>query len=162
MSASYSITTPAPTDRSVVEHGNLLRCKKVRLVMNPRAGHNFRRIADVLAVFSAAGWKTDMAVKLHGGHAMELATKAAEDGYELIIAYGGDETISQVVNGLMAANGKRQAGIVGDLPGGNAHQWVTETSESLDPVKAALSLIGSEVGTVDLGHIQVQELKFPN
>ena len=103
-----------------------------------------------------------MAVKLNGGHAMELATGAAEEGYDLIIAYGGDGTVNQVVNGVMAANGKRQPVIVGALPGGTANQWVTETSEPNDPIKAALSLIDSDVGTVDLGRIQVQELGFPN
>ena len=46
----------APTGQSAVEHGTLMRCKKVRLIMNPRAGHHFTRISDVLAVFSAAGW----------------------------------------------------------------------------------------------------------
>src|SRR5437588_2301878 len=146
--------------RSVVR--NRMRCKKVRLVINSRAGHNFTRISEVLAVFSAAGWRTDMAVKLYGGHTMELATRAAEEGYDLVIAYGGDGTVNQVVNGVMAANGKRQPGIVGVLPGGTANQWVTETSEPIDPVKAALSLIDSDVGMVDLGRIQVQELKFPN
>ncbi len=140
-----------------------MRCRKVRLVINPRAGHNFTRISDVLAVFSAAGWKTDMAVKLYSGHAMELASEAAEEGYDLVIAYGGDGTINQVVNGVMAANGKkRQPVIVGVLPGGTANQWVTETSEPIDPVKAALSLIDSDVDEVDLGRIQVQGLKFPN
>ncbi|TMF46188.1 MAG: hypothetical protein E6I32_11960, partial [Chloroflexi bacterium] len=137
-----------------------MRCKKVRLIINPRAGHNFTRISEVLAVFSAAGWRTDMAVKLYGGHTMELATRTAEEGYDLVIAYGGDGTVNQVVNGVMAANGKRQPGIVGVLPGGTANQWVTETSEPIDPVKAALSLIDSDVGMVDLGRIQVQELKF--
>src|SRR5947199_2792191 len=128
--------------RSVVR--NRMRCKKVRLIINPRAGHNFTRISEVLAVFSAAGWRTDMAVKLYGGHTMELATRAAEEGYDLVIAYGGDGTINQVVNGVMAANGKRQP-VVGVLPGGTANQWVTETDEPIDPIKAALSLIDSDV-----------------
>src|SRR2546421_4468177 len=138
---------------------NRMRCKKVRLVINPRAGHNFTRISEVLAVFSAAAWRTDMAVKLYGGHTMELASRAAEEGYDLVIAYGGDGTINQVVNGVMAANGKRQP-VVGVLPGGTANQWVTETDEPIDHIKAALSLIDSDVGMVDLGRIQVQELKF--
>jgi diacylglycerol kinase family enzyme len=48
------------------------------------------------------------------------------------------------------------------LPGGTANQWVSETGERIDPVKAALSLIDSDVGAVDLGHIQVQALNSPN
>src|SRR5207248_1251148 len=108
-------SAPAPTGQAAARadtrdggqaRRKLMRCKKVRLIINPRAGLNFTKITDVLAVFSAAGWKTDIAVKLHGGHAMELATEAVEDGYDLVIAYGGDGTINQVVNGIMAANSK--------------------------------------------------------
>lgn len=147
--------------RSAIRTRMRRKKKKVRLIINPRAGHNFTRISDVLAVFSAAGWKTDLAVKLHGGHTMELATEAAEEGYDLVIAYGGDGTINQVVNGVMFADGMQQP-VVGVLPGGTANQWVSETGEHIDPVKAALSLIDSDVGAVDLGHIQVQALKLPN
>jgi YegS/Rv2252/BmrU family lipid kinase len=141
---------------------NLLRPKKAYLIINPRAGHNFTRVADVLAVLSAAGWKTGIAVKQYGGHATELATRAAEQDYDLIIAYGGDGTISHVVNGVMGAKGKGQRKIIGVIPGGTANQWAAETSVPVDPVKAALALIDSNVRTVDLGRIQVQEIKFPN
>lgn len=139
-----------------------LRCKKAFLIINPRAGHNFTRIADVLAVLSAAGWKTDIAVKQHGGHAVELATRAIEQGYDLVIAYGGDGTINQVVNGVMGANGKARRKAIGVIPGGTANQWAAETSVPVDPVKAALALIDSNVRTVDLGRVQVQEITFPN
>ena len=141
---------------------NLIRCKKTFLVINPRAGHNFTRIADVLAVLSAAGWKTDIAVKQHAGHAVELATRAVEQGYDLVIAYGGDGTINQVVNGVMGANGKGRRKAIGVIPGGTANQWAAETSVPVDPVKAALALIDSNVHTVDLGRVQVQEITFPD
>ncbi len=141
---------------------SLLRCKKAYLVINPRAGQNVIRIADVLAILSAAGWKTSIAVKQYPGHAIELATRAAEQGYDLIIAYGGDGTINHVVNGVMGAKGKEQRKIIGVIPGGTANQWATETSVPADPVKAALALIDSNVRTVDLGRIRVQEIKFPN
>ena len=141
---------------------SLLRCKKAYLVINPRAGQNVTRIADVLAILSAAGWKTSIAVKQYAGHVIELATRAAEQGYDLIIAYGGDGTINHVVNGVMGAKGKGQRKIIGVIPGGTANQWAAETSVPVDPVKAALALIDSDVRTVDLGRIQLQEIKFPN
>src|SRR5205807_7339159 len=139
-----------------------IRCKKTFLVINPRAGHNFTRIADVLAVLSAAGWKTDIAVKQHAGHAVELATRAVEQGYDLVIAYGGDGTINQVVNGVMGANGKGRRKAIGVIPGGTANQWAAETSVPVDPAKAALALIDSNVRTVDLGRVKVQEITFPD
>ena len=151
-------------DKSAVEYSerSLLRCKKAHLIINPRAGHNFTRISDVLALLSAAGWKTDIAVKHYVGHAIELATRAAEQDYDLVIAYGGDGTINHVVNGVMSAKGKRQRIAIGVIPGGTANQWASETSVPLDPVKATLALIDSDVRAVDLGRIRVQEIMFPN
>src|SRR6266480_4539033 len=142
--------------------GSILRCKKALLIINPRAGHNFTRISDVLAVLSAAGWKTDIAVKHYAGHAIELATRATEQDYDLVIAYGGDGTINHVVNGVMSAKGKRQRIAIGVIPGGTANQWASETSVPLDPVKATLALIDSDVRAVDLGRLRVQDIMFPN
>lgn len=93
-----------------------MKCKKACLVINPRAGENLAKISDVMAVLSAVGWKTDIAIKEYGGHTMELATRAAGKHYDLVIAYGGDGTLNQVVNGVM--NTKGQQSIVGLIPGG--------------------------------------------
>jgi YegS/Rv2252/BmrU family lipid kinase len=132
---------------------DIMKCKSVCLIINPRLGQNVSRIADLLAVFSAAGWKTKTVLKEFGGHAEELAKKAAEAGHDLVIAYGGDGTLNQVVNGVMAA--ERSRTIVGVLPGGTANVWAHEIGLPEDPVKAALLLINSEGRRVDLGHVQV-------
>jgi diacylglycerol kinase family enzyme len=152
------------SDKSAVKYstGSPLRCKKAYLIINPRAGHNFTRISDVLAILSAAGWKTDIAVKHYAGHAIELATRAAEQDYDLVIAYGGDGTINHVVNGVMAAKGKGRRKVIGVIPGGTVNQWASETSVPIDPVKATLALIESKVHTVDLGRLQIQEIVFPD
>jgi len=152
------------SDKSAAKYAkvSVLRGKKAYVIINPRAGHNFTRIADVLAVLSAAGWKTDIAVKHYAGHTIELATMAAEGDYDLVIAYGGDGTINHVVNGVMGAKGKKRRKVIGVIPGGTANQWASETSVPVDPVKAALALLGSNVHTVDLGRLQVQAIQFPN
>ncbi|TMC89041.1 MAG: diacylglycerol kinase family lipid kinase, partial [Chloroflexi bacterium] len=119
-----------------------MKCKKACLVINPRAGQNLAKLSDVIAVLSAVGWKTDIAIKEYGGHSMELATRAAEKNYDLVIAYGGDGTLNQVVNGVM--NAKGQQSIVGLIPGGTANVWAGEIGIPADPVKAALMLVNSE------------------
>ena len=136
-----------------------MKCKKACLVINPRAGQNLAKIADVLAVLSAAGWSTDIALKEYGGQTMDLATRAAEDGYDLVVAYGGDGTLNQVVNGVM--NAKGQHSIVGVIPGGTANVWAGEIGVPDDPVKAALALYNSEARKVDVGNVEVEGLTFP-
>lgn len=135
-----------------------MREKHAYLVINPRAGQDMTKLADVIAVLSAAGWKTDNALVEYSGHSTKLATKAAEQGYDLIIAHGGDGTINEVVNGVMKSKG--QQSLVGVLPGGTANQWATEIGMPLDPIKAALTLIESNARRVDIGCIEVQELTF--
>ncbi len=133
-------------------------CKRVCLVINPRDGQNLSKLTGILAVFAAAGWHTDIALKEYGGHTMELATKAARQDYDLVIAYGGDGTLNQVVNGVM--NDKKRKSIVGVLPGGTVNQWAAEVSIPQDPVKAALALVSSNVREVDVARVEVTSLTY--
>src|SRR2546423_4389199 len=96
-----------------------MKCKKACLVINPRAGQNLAKLTDVMAVLSAVGWKTDIAIKEYGGHTMELATRAAEKNYDLVIAYGGGGPFNQVGNG--GIDGKGRQSIVWLLSRGTAY-----------------------------------------
>lgn len=132
--------------------------KRACLVINPKDGQNLAKLTAVLAVLAAAGWETDIALKQYGGHTMELATEAAKKGYDVVIAYGGDGTLNQVVNGAM--NGKSQKSMVGLIPGGTANVWANEVGIPADPVKAALTLVSSEDRRVDVGRVEVKSLTF--
>ncbi|HEY5003505.1 MAG TPA: YegS/Rv2252/BmrU family lipid kinase [Ktedonobacteraceae bacterium] len=135
-----------------------MNCKKASLVINPRTGENVAKITDVLAILDAAGWKTNIALKEYGGHSLKLAQQASEDKSDLIIAYGGDGTLNQVVNGVMTT--KKSHSTVGVIPGGTANVWAGEVGIPVDPVKAALSLVNSEARKVDVGHVEVQGLAY--
>lgn len=137
-----------------------MKCKKVSLVINPREGQNLTKIAHILPILSAAGWSTDLALKEYGGQTMDLAARAAEADSDLVIAYGGDGTLNQVVNGVMHTKG--QHSIVGLIPGGTANVWASEISMPDDPVKAALTLVDSDARKVDVGHVTVEGLAFPD
>src|SRR3954454_12179710 len=138
-----------------------MKCKQASLVINPRAGQNIAKLPDILTVLAAADWNTHLALKEYGGQAMALATKAAEEGSDLVIAYGGDGTLNQVVNGVMSAR-RGQQSIVGVIPGGTVNVWAGEISVPGDPVNAALALIDSDTREVDLGHVEVEGLAFPD
>jgi len=133
-----------------------MKRKRASLIINPRAGQNLTQLSAILAILAAAGWKTELALKEYGGQTMALAQKAAEDGSERVIAYGGDGTLNQVVNGVMHA--QNQQNIVGLIPGGTANVWASEIGVPGDPVDAALALIDSEARKVDVGHVAVEGL----
>jgi diacylglycerol kinase family enzyme len=137
-----------------------MRTKKAALVINPRTGQNVIKLPNVLAVLSAAGWKIDTLLKEYGGHTMELANAAAEEEADMVIAYGGDGTVSQIVNGVM--NDKKQKSVVAVIPGGTANLWAGDIGVPSDPVQAVLSLIDSEVRKIDVGRVDIHEITYPD
>jgi YegS/Rv2252/BmrU family lipid kinase len=140
-------------------HGIVRRMKRTTacLVVHPRSGINLAKVPDVVAVLAAAGWTTDVVVKESKGQTMELSARAAEAGYDYVIAYGGDGTLNHVLNGVLAFAGKRPAA-VGVIPGGTANVWAAEVGIPADPARAAQVLVESDVRTVDVGHVGVESL----
>src|SRR6266567_9352438 len=53
------------------------------------------------------------------GHGRKLANEAAKQGTKLVIACGGDGTISEVANGIIESNGQVALGILPSGTGGD-------------------------------------------
>ena len=75
---------------------------RIRLIVNPNAdlGHSAQRAAEIhpiISEYEAIEWVTSD----YPTHTTQLAMEAASQGYELVIAAGGDGTVHEVVNGLM-------------------------------------------------------------
>lgn len=129
------------------------------LVVHPRSGANLARVPEIVRALDAANWSVDVAVKESKGQTMELAARAAEAGYDFVIAYGGDGTVNHVINGVLALKETRGAA-VGVIPGGTANVWAAEIGIPPDPVLAARALAASAVRNVDVGHVGVESLSF--
>ncbi len=72
-------------------------------MVNPKATTTSERSRDVLV--RALRSEVDLSVRYtrRRGHAMDLAREAAQEGVDLVVTLGGDGTVNEVVNGLMAA-----------------------------------------------------------
>ncbi len=131
--------------------------RKACLIINPRSGQNVIHLADILAVLNAAEYKTTVALKEYGGHSIEMAQQAAKDHFDLIIAYGGDGTLNQVVNGVMNTKGSQST--VAGISGGTVNLWANEIGMPTgNPAKAALALLDSEIRHVDVGHVMIEDI----
>ena len=86
-------TPPASTGRAATSTPPR-RC----IIFNPTAKGS--KAVQFLSFLDSLRSRCDLQPTLHPGHARELAREAVENGYETIIAAGGDGTMNEVVNGI--------------------------------------------------------------
>lgn len=91
----------------------------------------------------------DVVTTGHPGHARQLAVTAAAEGYERVIAIGGDGTINEVANGL--AHSQTALGII---PLGTGNDSATNLGVPSDPLAAAEHAMSAEPRQIDLGEIR--------
>lgn len=77
--------------------------KRARLIYNPTAGREVveRQLPQILHCFEKAGYETSCYATDQDWSAKREAKLAAERGFDLVIAAGGDGTVHEVVNGLV-------------------------------------------------------------
>jgi diacylglycerol kinase (ATP) len=96
--------------------------KKIKLILNPTANHgrSMQIAADLRPLMSehTADWSGTE----YPGHAIELARQAGEQGYDLVVAVGGDGTVHEVINGLMQVPAKTRPAL-GIVPLGSGNDF---------------------------------------
>jgi diacylglycerol kinase (ATP) len=130
---------------------------KTKLIVNPNAdlGRAWRTAADLRYLVEQYGG-ADWAGTVYPTHAIELARQAAEAGYELVIAAGGDGTVHEVLNGIMQAQ-VAQKPRLGVIPLGSGNDF--SHAVGIDP-KPALALRQAFQGStrrIDLGLFQTPQ-----
>lgn len=123
---------------------------KACLITNPRSGRGGIDLSEVLTILQGNRWEVTVRQKLHGGHATELAREAAQQGYDVVVACGGDGTLSEVVDGLVHSDVA-----IGTLPGGTENVWAHEVGISSRLRVAAMQLVSAVRRRVDVGHVTI-------
>src|SRR3954453_23017026 len=91
------------------------------LVVNPKATATTARARDVLAHALASETKLEVVQTKARGHAIELGHRARADGYDLVVALGGDGTVNEVVNGLLQDGPGPDVPALAVVPGGSTN-----------------------------------------
>lgn len=96
---------------------------KTILIVNPQSGggRTGRTLSQLLRALSSSFHSDQTLVTKYPGHGIELARKAASDGFHKVIAVGGDGTVNEVINGLMKASEDdklKELPLLGMLPQG--------------------------------------------
>ncbi|OGO62562.1 MAG: hypothetical protein A2Z45_07060 [Chloroflexi bacterium RBG_19FT_COMBO_55_16] len=124
---------------------------KTKLILNPnadlgRAWHWGADLRPIVEEFGGADWTGTV----YPTHATELACQAAEEGYELIIAVGGDGTTHEVVNGLMQVPAERRPRL-GVVPVGSGNDFAHNIGLPSRPELAMRQVFTGQPKRIDLG-----------
>ena len=130
--------------------------RRVALIYNPASGqYSARRAAAVqnaVTVFRNAGVAAELLVTNAAGGATEQAQRAVSEGYDTILACGGDGTVHEILQSLV---GTEIA--LGVIPLGTANALAVDLGLAAPPVKAARTLLAALPSRVPVGRIHYQD-----
>lgn len=132
--------------------------KRARLIYNPKSGREqlTDHLADLLAVYERAGYETSaFRTTAEPLSAMHEATRAAKAGFDLIIAAGGDGTVSEVVNGVSHLEHRPMLAII---PGGTSNDYAHALGiPRNDLIEAAHVIEKNPPIPMDIGYVETGE-----
>jgi diacylglycerol kinase (ATP) len=127
--------------------------RKVKFISNPRADMGEAwRVANDLRLLLANDEAADWSGTVYPAHATELARQACKQGYDLVIALGGDGTVHEVINGLMQVPEKERAAL-GIVPLGSGNDFAQAFGIPLIAEKALMLALHGKQKYMDVGMI---------
>ena len=126
--------------------------QRARLIYNPTSGNEGMRryVADILNVMEQAGFESSaFQTTPEPFSAKKEASRATLDGFDLIVAAGGDGTINEVVNGIAPHRHRPKMAII---PAGTTNDYARALAiPREDPVAAAKVILGGQTLRMDIG-----------
>jgi diacylglycerol kinase family enzyme len=110
------------------------------LIENPKAGRSSPGSLRVAERALEATFDLELVSTNARGHAAALAREAVESGAKTVIAFGGDGTVNEVVNGLLAGAESTDT-VLAVLPGGTTNVLARNLGFPNDLVEATAKLI---------------------
>jgi len=74
--------------------------KRMLIIVNPYATTVSDRLRNLVVYALQGRYEVEAADTQGAGHATELCREAAHEGYDVVVAFGGDGTVNEVANGL--------------------------------------------------------------
>ncbi len=102
----------------------------------------------IVKAFSAFSIKPELVWTQYAGHATEMAKQAAQEGYDVVVAAGGDGTINEVVNGLAMSDTA-----LGIIPLGTANLLATELGIPTNVHLACQVIARGEIRQIDTARV---------
>lgn len=126
--------------------------RRVAVILNPRANRGRTASGAAALAKDIEGVELTLLKTLHRGHGIELARCAAADGFETVIAMGGDGTVHEVANGLMAIPASERP-VLGIIPAGSGNDVAYALGLKPNPMRILQRLERGLTRPVDVGLI---------
>ncbi len=143
-----------PRNADVRAAGNLLTGRRHFVVFNPGSGRGrgARRIATYRQLLEEALADVTFATTARPGEERDLAERAASEGYDVVVAMGGDGTWSSVANGILASG--RDEVALGVLPSGTGNDFARNFGyDPGDTANAVRVIADGHIRRVDVGRV---------
>lgn len=129
-----------------------------KIILNPYAGRwkAIKHKKDVENALRSAGINYKLDITEGPRHAVELAQQSVFDGYNPIVAVGGDGTSNEVINGILKAQPKdlKKSGIsYGIIPLGSVNDLAMNLKLPTDIDRAAQIIASGRIKMLDLGMV---------
>jgi len=117
------------------------KTNKIFLVINQYAGHGKgeKAVDLVIPFLKKCGHTVEYSFTNRPGHATELASKASLDGFDLVVAVGGDGTVNEVAQGLIGTDTP-----MGIIPMGSGNGLARELKISMNMHQSTRTLVEGE------------------
>jgi len=125
------------------------------VIFNPASGRGrgARRIETYRGLLRDSLASVEFAATSHAGEERDLALAAARDGYDVVVAVGGDGTWSNVADGLMTSG--RSDVALGVLPSGTGNDFGRNLGfDPRDATDAVAALAAGVLRRVDVGRVE--------
>ncbi|HXV57684.1 MAG TPA: diacylglycerol kinase family protein [Gaiellaceae bacterium] len=126
----------------------------VVFVVNPASanGSTRRRWPEIAHRLAELGLAGETLFTERRGHAADLTREAAAAGARLVVAVGGDGTVNEVVNGLLAGEGPDPPELAA-IPRGTGTDFVRHFGIPTGLEQAARVALEGETRTIDAGRV---------
>jgi len=126
-----------------------------KVIVNPVAGGGSvrREWPRIGRQMRDVGLRFDHEFTADARHAIEIARQAADSGYGYLVAVGGDGTVSEVANGILASTHSGNT-ILGIVSAGTACSFARSLGIPLDYASACSLLTGQGRALIDVGGVR--------
>jgi diacylglycerol kinase family enzyme len=133
--------------------------RRMLVIVNPYATTVSDRLRNLVVYALQSRYTVEAVDTEQRGHATQICREAAREGYDVVVAFGGDGTVNEAANGLVGSDTPLTV-----LPGGSTNVWCRTIGIPDDVVDATEHLLriadDFHPRRVDLGLVNERHFVF--